>query len=107
MTPSPSRVNPRLSVSGYSSVNLRRLLQRGLQLFEREFLAAGDLQDRGLAAGAEFASVRNFRCNIVRDHDRTVAVGVNQIVGANGHPCDTDFAAEILRMHPGVRRSDR
>ena len=48
-----------------------------------------------------------FAAISMRDHDRAMLVGVDQIVGANRHAGDAHFAAEILGMHPGMRRTDR
>src|SRR5215470_15762311 len=93
--------------SSQTSVNLRRALQRLFQLLEREVLAARDLQDWGLAAAAEFGGVGQLGSEIMRDHDRAVTVGVDQIVGAYGHAGDTHLAAEAFGMHPGMRRADR
>ena len=59
------------------------------------------------AARAKFASVRNFRGDVGRDHDRAVTVGMDQIVGTHRHPGDTDFTTKIFRMHPGMRGTDR
>src|ERR1700716_2456949 len=67
-------------------VNLSRLLQRRFELFERKVRAARDLQDRRLAAAAEFGGVGNLRGNVDRDDDRAMLVGMDQIVGANRHP---------------------
>src|SRR3979490_2185724 len=91
----------------FSSVDFSGALQRLFQFFEREVGAARDIQDRRLATAAEFGSVRNLGGDIDRYHDRAVLVGVNQIVGMHGHAGNADFAAEILGVHPGMRRTDR
>src|SRR3569623_848202 len=64
-----------------SSMNLRRALQRGLELLEREVGAAGNLEDRHLAAAAELGGIGKFRGDVDRDHDRTMAVGMDEVVG--------------------------
>src|SRR5215470_10217459 len=91
----------------HALVNLRRALQRLLQFFQREILAARDLEDRRLAAAAELAGLGQFWGELIGDHDRAVAVGMDQIVGFHGHAGDADLAAKTFRMHPGMRRPDR
>src|SRR5258708_325203 len=90
-----------------ASVNLGRTLQCLFQLFEREVLAASDLEDGGLAAAAEFGGLRDLGGDIDWNHDRAVAVGVNEIVGANCHSGNAHFAAETLGVDPCMRRTDR
>src|SRR5689334_4426360 len=82
-------------------------LQRFLQFLERKILGPRDLENRRLPAGAEFAGIGNLRRDIVRDDDRAVRVGMDQVVGFHGHAGDTNLAAEILGVHPGMRGTDR
>src|SRR3981081_691604 len=89
------------------SVNFSRTLQRLFQFFQRKARAAGDFQDRRLAAAAEFGRVRQFWRDIERNHHGAVTIGVNEIAGAHRHPGDPDFAAKTLGVNPGVRRADR
>ena len=60
-------------------MDLGRALQGVLQLLQREFLGAGDLKDRRLAAGAELTRLGQFRRHIDRDHDRAMAIGVEKV----------------------------
>src|SRR5882672_7809155 len=90
-----------------SSMNFGRAPQCLFQLLQRKILAAGDLENRRLAAGAEFAGIRHLRGDIVRDHDRAMAVGVNEIIGAYRHAGDANFAAKTLGVDPGVGWTDR
>src|ERR1700712_1524985 len=89
------------------SVNFGRALQRLFQLFQRKILAAGDLENRCLAACAELAGIRYLGGDIVRDHDGTVAIGVNEVVGAHGHAGNANLSAKIFGMHPCMRRTNR
>src|SRR5690349_13821535 len=77
----------------FPSVNLGRPLQRVLQFLQRKVLAARNLEDWRLAAGAEFTGVGNLCRDIVRDHDRAVAVGMDQIVRFHGHAGHAHLAA--------------
>src|SRR4051794_27709837 len=63
------------------SVDFSRTRQRFLQLLQRERLAARDVEDRGLAAAAQFGGVRQLRRYIDRYDDGAVAVGVNEVAG--------------------------
>src|ERR1700722_15494154 len=74
--------------SAPTSVNLRRLLQRVLQLLQREVLGARDLQDRRLAATAQIASVGQLGGELIGDHDGAVAVGMDEIVRLHRHAGD-------------------
>src|SRR6185369_779620 len=51
-----------------------RALQRVFQFLQRKVLGPRDIQDRRLAAGAEFAGVGNLSRDIVGDDDRAVRV---------------------------------
>src|ERR1700716_3735910 len=99
---------PRRSKRSYSSsMNFGGALQRLFQLLQRKILAAGDVENRRLAAGAEFAGIRHLGSDIVRNHDRAVAVGVNEIIGSYRHAGDANFAAKAFGVDPGVGRTDR
>src|SRR6266404_6810815 len=94
-------------ISPRPSVNFGRPLQRVLQLLKAEILAARDVEDRRLAATAEFGSIRNFRGKVVWNNDRPMLIGMNEIVRAHRHPGDAHLAAKAFRMNPGVGRPDR
>src|ERR1700750_3375305 len=95
-----------LMTSPQLSMNFGGALQRLFQLFQRKILAAGDLENRCLAACAELAGIRYLGGDIVRDHDGTVTVGMNEVVGAHGHAGNANLCAEISGVHPGMRRTD-
>src|SRR4051812_16045953 len=78
------------------SVNFSRTLQRLFQFLERKILGSRDLQDRRLATGAELAGFGNLCCDLNGNHDRAVAVGVNEIVGAHGHAGNANLAAKAF-----------
>src|SRR5262245_22340211 len=89
------------------SVYFSGALQRFLQFLERKIFAARDLQDRRLAAAAQFAGVGQLCRKVVGNDDGAMLVGMDQVIGLHGHAGDAHLAAEILRMHPGMRRADR
>src|ERR1700709_1390633 len=89
------------------SVNFGGALQRLFQLFQCKILAAGDLENGRLAASAELAGIRYLGGDIVRDHDGTVTIGVNEVVGAPSHAGNANLSAKIFGMHPCMRRADR
>src|SRR3954469_22205138 len=93
---SASATKSLLMTSPQLSVNFGGALQRLFQLFQRKILAAGDLENGRLAACAEFAAIRYLGGDIVRDHDRTVTIGVNEIVGTHRHSGDADFTTETF-----------
>src|ERR1700754_1293562 len=96
-----------LMTSPQLSVNFGGALQRLFQLLQRKILAAGDLENRCLAARAELAGIRYLGGDIVRDHDGPVTIGVNEVVGAHGHAGNANLGAKIFRVHPCMRRTDR
>src|SRR4029453_18290787 len=62
-------------------VDLGRTLQRLLELLQRKVGAAGDVQDRRFAPAAEFGRFGNLRRDVCRDHDGSVLVCVDEVVG--------------------------
>src|SRR3954466_4338459 len=89
------------------SVNFGGALQRLFQLFQRKILAAGDLENRCLAARTQLAGIRYLGGEFVRDHDGAVAIGVGEVGGAHGHAGNATLRAKIFGMHPRMRRTDR
>src|SRR5206468_1095822 len=61
------------------SVDLLRLRDRALELLDREARAPRHAQDGGLAARQQLDRGRELGCRLVRDDDRAVAVGVDQV----------------------------
>src|ERR1700733_16229178 len=89
-----------LMTSPRLSMNFGGALQRLFQLFQRKILAAGDLENGRFAARAELAGIRYLGGDIVRDHDGTVTIGVNEVVRAYGHAGNANLSAKIFGMHP-------
>lgn len=84
------------------SVNFGGTLQRFFQLLETEVLASRDFQDRRLAAAAQLGGIGNLSGKICRNHDRTVLVGMNEVIRAHRHAGDADFTTKVLGVDPGM-----
>src|SRR5471030_3311749 len=89
-----------------SSVNFRRTGQRLLQLLQRKRFTAGDLQNRCLAAAAEFGGIRQLRGHVERNDNGAVPVGMNEIAGTNCHTRDANLTAKAVGVDVGMRRAD-
>src|SRR5437660_6817549 len=88
-------------------MNLGRSSESLLQFLQRKRGAAGDLENGRLASTAELGGIGYLRSDIKRNHNCAVAVGMNQVAGANQHAGDPNFSAEAVCVNISMRGSDR
>ena len=59
-----------------------------------------------LAPGHEIDCRGHFLERRVRNHDRTMMIGVHDVVAGHGHPQHVDLRAEVDYLHEAVARRD-
>lgn len=83
-------------------MNLVRVRHGTAQGFDVEVRLAAGFQDHCFPAFQQLAGIRYLAGDVVGDDHGAVAVGMNQIAGADQHARDIDVQIESFQMHMGV-----